>query len=323
MWFERIKGLPWRGPLRVEGLLAAALVVAAGLRLLGRDNDYAAYQAIYQEVFAGQFGHYERLFEWLAYVSGHLLGLPFGGFLLLCAALAVPPKLIAFHRYAANFTLAVAGYVLIYWVLHDMTQIRAGLALGFGALAFGLLQERRWLLAALCYAVSVGFHNSMLALAPFALLPGLWRRNELALPLLVLVSAALSLTLLRNHAQLLETVAPLLAKRLEYFYPTGERLISVRLLLCSVITAIGLANLRDLPTNQRMYVWMCAWGAVLYVVFASDAAFSNRLFELACFFMLFWIGGLKGLPGRVSSGLFMLYAIITSINYYRYGYLAN
>lgn len=300
--------------------LAVALLVAsvAGFRLAGRDNDYLAYQAIYSQVLEQHYANYEWLFVRLIEVSGHVLHLPFAGFLVLCSFIAVVPKFWAFQRYAANFWVAVVGYVMIYWVLHEMTQIRSGMALGFAALAIGLVYEKRWLWAIITYGIAVLIHTSLLVMAPFLMFPGIWREVSIRRPIVVLSSFALIMLAMRFYGPIAAIVDRYVGN---HGVGYGEQLLSIRLVLCTAISVIGLSQLKEAPPTIRPYIWMGLWASILFISFFWDAAYANRLFELAGFFMLFWIGSLRGWPGRISVTLFLGYCAITLINYYRFHYL--
>lgn len=92
-------------------------------------------------------------------------------------------KLYVFRKEAENFGVALFTYLCFGFFLHDLTQVRAGLAIAFLWLAMHLILTRRqWVAGVAAMAVSVLFHNSTLVI--LAALPLILVR----LPVTVLLS---------------------------------------------------------------------------------------------------------------------------------------
>lgn len=112
------------------------LVLIAGLRPVGLDNDSSNYvQVLHVSIFEANFIDKEPFF-WLinefnrSFFSGRT-----ETFFLIFAFIGVFYKLFAVYKISKAPYLSLTLYVLIYFILHEMTQIRVGVAAGLFLLA--------------------------------------------------------------------------------------------------------------------------------------------------------------------------------------------
>ncbi len=115
-----------------------ALTVIAGVRGPGVDRDYDVYSRLYERaqpvrtyIENPTAAPTDIGFTLVMSVFRHWLQAPFYLFTTGIAALSVGLKIRAFRLLSANPPFAVLLYVATYFMLHEMTQIRAGLASGF------------------------------------------------------------------------------------------------------------------------------------------------------------------------------------------------
>jgi hypothetical protein len=154
------------------------LSLAAGFRFLGQDKDYLSYVDFYDKLNASLITslsetRFEPGFVFLGWASKFLLHFDFSLFLLLSASIALSIKIYLLSLRKFTWILLVF-YVLILYPLHDMTQIRAAIAMAMTYLAFDFLIKRKWHHAIPLFALGVLFHYSVLIFSPFLLIPLKW-----------------------------------------------------------------------------------------------------------------------------------------------------
>ena len=146
------------------------LILLAGFRPVGIDNDsetYAMYFSHYDEPLYEYFVEYSFLF--LARLFHYLFG-DVHSIFLFYALFGVSLKFIAIRQLTPLAFLAVGIYLGHYYILHELTQIRAGVASGFFLLSIRPLCEGRRILAALYMLLALVFHYSSAVLFPILLL---------------------------------------------------------------------------------------------------------------------------------------------------------
>lgn len=155
--------------VRIVFLAIICLVasIAAGNRWLGWGKDYEHYIVAYNIISPTfLFGNtrFEIGYELTAWLFAVPLGLSFATFYTSLSFVALSVKFYLFERYLENPPLAAVAYLLLFYSIHEYTQIRAAVAISFGFLALHLLMERKWVYAALLALLSVSFHSSAIAL---------------------------------------------------------------------------------------------------------------------------------------------------------------
>ena len=122
--------------------LALALVLVAGLRPVGFDRDSLNYAAILGTDFGGVlFGAREPTFWLIDRISQVIPGDHVTNFFLIYALLGVALKLSFIARYSQLPIFSVFVYVALYFVGHEMTQIRTGVAAGIYLFALASLSR--------------------------------------------------------------------------------------------------------------------------------------------------------------------------------------
>ena len=138
--------------------VGVALVLISALRPEGMDRDYSEY--------ISHFNNYdvvvmlEPTFKAIAWFVHSFLGSNPVFLFAIYAILGVSLKLVAIRELSNVALLSVAIYISQFFILHEMTQIRAGVASALLLLTIKPLYERNWwrfLLLALCATV---FHFS-------------------------------------------------------------------------------------------------------------------------------------------------------------------
>ena len=159
----------FRSPTSFLPGLVTALLLALFAALRGADvaGDFTVYEDWYvhrdiENGFLERPGYFEALYFLLNDIFA-LQEVPFRFFVGLLAFVAVFIKIHVMTSFSKN-AWAVAIGVLIYactfYLLHEFTQIRAGLAVAFIFLALHALVGEKMLLFVLWVLVAAGFHSS-------------------------------------------------------------------------------------------------------------------------------------------------------------------
>jgi hypothetical protein len=150
--------------------LVIMLVLVAGL--CGPiSKDHNLYVNAYHEVLNGRLKISDISFRLICFAVNYIFHKPVFLFLIY-AALGVGLKATAIKRLSEFWFFSILIYFSLYFFLHELTQIRAGVASAFILLSIPSIHERnlkKFLLYAGCAIV---FHFSALIILPFYFLKG-------------------------------------------------------------------------------------------------------------------------------------------------------
>ena len=124
-------------------LIGVVLILIAGLRPIGIDRDSLAYVGIVgsDEVNINLLDKEPGF--WLIYKINKII---FNGntqcFFLIYALLGVSLKIFAIKKYSLLPFFSTFTYVCLYFILHEMTQIRAGVAAAIFLLALQDIKDK-------------------------------------------------------------------------------------------------------------------------------------------------------------------------------------
>lgn len=106
------------------------LVLIAGLRPIGLDRDSLAYAAHIESVTKVNFLDKEPAYWLIKWFNEVLFHGNIHSFFLIFALLGVSIKFLAIKKLSKLPFISVIAYLSMFFVLHEMTQIRAGIAAG-------------------------------------------------------------------------------------------------------------------------------------------------------------------------------------------------
>ena len=153
------------------------------------------------------------------------LGFAFSGFLIVVAFISITIKVSTFHYFCKKneesfFSLIVVYYFTTFYLLHDMTQIREGIACGIFLFSLNPLQKGNIRQYVLLFLVAFFFHYSsilMLLLIPL-------KKNRLGplflmLPIFGFLFHGKSLSIFENESimSVLSTVLPPVADKISKY----------------------------------------------------------------------------------------------------------
>lgn len=142
-------------------ILVICLVCVAGFRSGSSLPDYATYAGYYSNVVAGQLSYFiEISFVLLAKLSNIILADNSIVLFVIYAIIGVSLKTYAIKKLTPLFFLSLLIYISNYFILHEMIQIRAGVATAFILLSIVPLYDRSLKNFVLLIGLAALFHYS-------------------------------------------------------------------------------------------------------------------------------------------------------------------
>jgi EpsG family len=266
-------------------VIGVALFLIAGFRAEGVDHDYQGYLDYYNDVLHQDFVNVEPTFIGLAQlVRGTADNTLF--VFVIYAALGVALKMVGIYQLTRFPLAAVLIYYSGFYLLWEMTQIRAAVAGGILLLCIRHIKEKNlgWFLA-LCF-LAVMFHYAAMVFLPLYFLKS-GRVNALAYCLLIPMAcvvylADFNLVELASYApiQLIE----LKIKSYETYADVEvDRIFNAVYLARCSLAFLLLAGHRFFSTRNEYFLLLIKIYFValfLHVALASIPGISSRLSEL-------------------------------------------
>lgn len=150
-------------------LITIILIAFAGFRAVGFDRDSPTYAIIIQSIdFSNlNFSDKEPTFYIIVYIAKCLFGDAVRGTFIIYAFLGVTLKMAAIYRHAHVPILSVLFYISSYYILHELTQIRVGVAAAIFLLALpDIINKNLWrYMLKICVATLFHYSAVILVLA--------------------------------------------------------------------------------------------------------------------------------------------------------------
>jgi hypothetical protein len=280
-------------------ILLISGVLFAGLR--GDSYDYAQYVLRYRVMAASALPLPVRLYigkdPWFGalILAVQSVGLRVQGLFLVSAVLALGLKAKAFSRFFGTFATPLFVSICTTYFIHEYTQIRVAVAVGFAFIGLVALCEGRKGLWIICSALAIGFHISALAVVmcelPFLL--------KLERPQWLVAWGGGCLLMMIATTSLLSFVSDFVARVELYETATtvtshAVLVIAFKLAVISLLAYLILSRELD-PTKRRLVTacyFMEVMGAGMFGVFAHNApGVGFRIMELMDAFSVFVISG--------------------------------
>jgi hypothetical protein len=147
------------------------LFLLAAFRRPGLDRDYLGYIAYYNDVLHHSFARVEPFFILIVHIVDKLFNNNLYLFIIY-AFLGISLKFFAINRLTTLPMLSVLIYFSGFFLLFDMTQIRAGVAAGILLLCIEPIKERKLGKFLILVVLASLFHYSALSFIPFYFLRG-------------------------------------------------------------------------------------------------------------------------------------------------------
>jgi len=304
MTFADIKnireGLPVFQLSRKTAILSLSVAGAAlALVLLPYSRDFSNYETIFENASGAQnlidsFSASEPIFSGLSYLTTNLF---LSVFILACLGLCIKLNYLTNRGEAA--WIATTIYFARFFIVHEVTQIRASFAVGLLLAGYMLLIKSRNVAAVLCLLAAVGSHISSLIYIPVICYAALVRNPVLILRRAFIVLLGVLLFKIVFPINLagsgLDTFVPEKSRLLEYLLHMdvpdvpgllGEKLLYLKLLAIGVI-----AFTTQIATNEGKGVEQKDWpvragliltfACMLFIVLYDNYIFAARFSDLS------------------------------------------
>jgi hypothetical protein len=161
--FLLVKGLETEKELYLYFILGIFLALMAGLRFESVSMDYENY--LYAYYNSDGDSRFEPTFTIIVRVVKHTFNNPIFLFIIY-ATIGVSLKFIAIKQLSKLYILSALLYLSNFFLLHEMTQIRVGIASGILLLCIKPLYERNFKSFFFLVLVAISFHYSSVIILP-------------------------------------------------------------------------------------------------------------------------------------------------------------
>jgi hypothetical protein len=201
--------------------------------------------------------------------------------------------------------VAVAAYYLVrYFPLHEYTQIRVTLALGFLVLSAAAVWSGRLTVALLTCALAISFHTSAIAVIPalFVQPTRRWLAVTMATITFVLVRWKIGAAV-----DLLTPMTSLMIYQQQGFGEQDANPLSAALLLDWAVLAFALLNWHCLSLLSRKLLFLQMLSMAIFYGAIGYPVVAHRLHEMYAVFLIFLLADTLRLPKlRLPAAVFML-----------------
>jgi hypothetical protein len=173
-------------------LIGLVLFLIAAFRPIGIDSDSNGYVKILQSLEREQYVLIEPMFRLIAFIFNYNTRALF----VTYALLAVPLKMFAIFKLSKYPLFSLLTYFCLFFILHEMTQIRIGVSIGILLLSITDLHDRRFIPFLLKVLLATLFHFSAIVfLCAYLFNPySINKRNYAIIPTVLIGLGMLRLT---------------------------------------------------------------------------------------------------------------------------------
>jgi hypothetical protein len=264
------------------------LMIIAAFRPEGSNPDYAFYLDYYENISAIPFTFLEPTYYVITKISSFIFHGPIGVFIIY-SILGTGLKGIAFLRLSKYYSITLILYFCSFFLLHEMTQIRVGVASGLLLLSLPSIVDRNWKHFLGYMIVGTLFHYSFAIFGFFYFVDTKRINAPLYLGVIagtyVAVLAGLNLTMIFEFIRLgfisdkIETYKMLLEQGMF----GGILLLNPLLLLRFLVLAFMIWNYDILQEKNRYSILLMkiyAFSIFFFIAFADLPVLAGRISQL-------------------------------------------
>lgn len=300
-------------------LVIGVLSLAAGYRWLGEGRDYSNYLDFYNSLpptLTLSDQRYETGFVLAAWFFKYIAHTSYQLFATSITAVSLTLKYSLARRLSRQWLLALLVYLLLFYPIHEYTQVRAALSMSLAFFGTNLLFEGKLRGALILFAASLLFHFTG-AVIVIAAAVYLLRHQILPIALaMALVGMLLfGLALSSISVETLTKFNPLVTLYVENIQQSDPPniLSAQNIILTASVVAFMLAATREDRRRGMPFLFMTALGLALFVILRDIPVFAHRLKELLAVSVLFWAFNFTWRGLQASPALFLLTAGFVSI----------
>jgi hypothetical protein len=307
--------------------VAALVFFVVVFRVFGISKDWLNYDDIFDVLRVSGLGDGDEDYERIE-IGFKLVALGFIGLSLsntatyaLIASIAVLVKCVAMNvlsRSGAAYFFAICFYLFAFAPLHELTQLRAALAIAFLFVSYALLIRGRYPLALGVAVAAIAFHISSVIMLPLFILIFLFQQKVFVLTRARAISFGLGVfvivaTVIAVLISYFEEELPIIAAYQELGFgdaPTNPLAPHILLNLAMVLT--GLVLWRDLSRSMRYVLFFQLAGLGVFYAALDFQVVSSRVYDLTQTFWVFFIAegaDSENPPVRFATQVFVLAAV--------------
>lgn len=274
-------------------------------RFFGLDKDYLQYLHFFEAVGGAYDGRFEIGFVWLNLLVKSA-DFSFFWVLFLSAFISLTAKfyLISRQKNALFFLLI---YLIVLFPIHEMTQLRISISLGFAYLSlFFSIREHLSFRVLGLLVLSVLFHWSSLLFVPFVVFSNIIKSRNV---FLILLAALVPPIVIYASLSLLDYLNPQVSHMLKITDEMDANPFSSRNITFATIILLGLGNLRRIPESSMPWFYLSMAGLTLWYGLMSVPVFAHRIFEMTLFSCFFWINCLPKYSRLAALSLLFIFSV--------------
>lgn len=257
-------------------------------RFFGLDKDYLQYLQFFESAGRAYDGRFEIGFVWLNLLVKSA-SLSFFWVLFFSAFISLSAKFYLISRQKNSLFFLLVYFILLF-PIHEMTQLRISISLGFAYLSlFFSIRERLSFRVLGLLVLSVLFHWSSLLFFPFVIFSNIIKSKNFFLILLVSLIPPI---VIHSSLSLLDYLNPQVSHMLKVASEMDANPFSSRNITFIIIMLLGVVNLRKIPESSMPWFYLSVAGLTLWYGLMSVPVFAHRIFEMTLFSCFFWINSL-------------------------------
>jgi hypothetical protein len=287
------------------------LSLIAGFRLFGIDRDYYDY-LLYHDSFINPNYVTEFRFEYGFYLLTKFIIILNENLNFYLSVVALIPLYLKFYLLdkAKSSFYFIFLYLLMIYPLHEMTQIRAALSIGFFYFAFYYLISNKFFKVFLFLFISVLFHYSILVfLFIFIIINFLLinKKNFLFSDILFILGIIFLIYLFAHDLSFYFNIGSI------YFSPNSDsaNFFSLRVFLFLLIILIGIINFRYILNGANYWFYISLSGLIFYYSLFNYQILACRFLEISYFSYFLWINYLPKKACLLAKFLLFIISILS------------
>ena len=200
-------------------------------------------------------------------------------------------KIFLIKKLSRNIYFSTLIYSLLVFPIHELIQIRIGLATSLLFLALYLLEKKSYLITSLLFVLSFSIHLVTLPLVFGSLIIKsiLFVIKNKKIPLKYSIFSFLSILFL-FFISLIRYLT--LTKNLTYYFHFQEvslNIFSIRTLLLLIMAVLGLREFKKFPDIAKNWFCLSIVGLSAYYFFSQNINVASRLMQSVYFTFIIWI----------------------------------
>lgn len=236
-------------------------------------------------------------------------------FIGFTAFLSISIKMFLLSKFSKNTYYSTFIYCLLVFPLHELIQIRIGLATSLLFLSLYFLGKKSYIKSLSILIVSFSFHFVTLALALFGLIfksiISILTYKKIPLKINLLAFLGLFTLLIIILIRFLT-----LTKDINYYFEDNKTLLnifSVRTSLLLFMTIIGFKEFKKFPETVQNYFCLSCLGIFSYYFFSNNINVASRVMQSVYFSFIIWI---NYMPPNLYKFLKYILLIVSLILFY-------